>query len=91
MQIACKVLIGLAAIAAATSPGSAQDAVRPGTGGTFPVTRGTGVGPDSAITGYSENGRGGTGGAGGGATTNGTSDGAGTATGGLPGGYPDRQ
>ncbi len=82
----------LMVLASAASPSLclAQDAVVPGTGGTAPVTRGTGVGPDSAVTGSSESGRGGTGGMGGGATTNGTAAGAGTATGGNPSGYPDR-
>ncbi len=85
-----KVALSVVGFAAMTAPGLAQDAVRPGTGGTAPLTRGTGTGADSAITGYSESGRGGTGGTGGGATTNGTAAGAGTATGGPPGEYPDR-
>ena len=80
-------LLGSLTIASAAL---AQDAVIPGSGGTAPLTRGTGTGADSATTGYGESGRGGTGGRGGGPTTNGTAAGAGTATGGNPSGYPDR-
>ena len=82
--------VAVLASMATASLGFAQNAVVPGTGGTAPTTRGTGAGPDSAATGFSESGHGGTGGAGGGITTNGTADGAGTATGGNPGGYPDK-
>ena len=81
----------LAAVAAggliATSlPSFALDDVRPGTAGTVPLAR-TGSGTDSAVTGYSQGGRGGAGGVGG-VLSNGTADGAGTATGGNSGGNP---
>ena len=61
-----------------------QAAAVPGTPGEARLSR-NGAGPDSAITGYSESGGGGTGGAGG-LLSNGTSDNAGTATGGNSGG-----
>ncbi len=86
--LAAFAVVGLLATA---SSAFSQVLVLPGTEGTAPLTEGTGVGPDSAITGYSVDGRGGEGGFGGGAVTNGTSDGAGTLTGGNPGGYADRR
>ena len=82
--------LALAGLAATALPVLAQSlVVAPGMDGAHRISR-TGVGPDSAVTGYSEEGRGGTGGTGGGPTTNGTAAGAGTATGGNPSGYPDR-
>ena len=88
-----KFVIASAALMLLTVPGSAQSydvqaqaAARPGTPGETPLSS-NGAGPDSAITGFSESGRGGTGGSGG-ILSNGTSDGAGTATGGNSGGKP---
>ncbi len=89
MKSFLKTALVSAAVVFVAVPSFAQDAVRAGADGTAPLTPGTGVGPDSKVTGYSASGRGGTGGMGGGATTNGTAAGAGTATGGNPGGYPD--
>ncbi len=75
---------------AGSSAAFAQDSTTPGKDGTAPLTQKSGVGRDSKVTGYSESGRGGTGGIGGGPTSNGTAAGAGTATGGNPSGFPDR-
>ena len=63
-----------------------QAAAVPGTPGEAAISR-NGAGPDSAITGTSESGHGGTGGSGG-VLSNGTSDNAGTITGGPSGGNP---
>ena len=79
----------VAAMSLGATSALAQEAVAPSAAGTA-VTPGTGTGPVSRDTGYSETGRGGTGGTGGGPSTSGTAAGAGTATGGNPSGYPDR-
>ena len=84
-------MVAVAGLLASGMPTVAQELVLPGTGGTAPLTAGSGVGPDSGVTGYSVEGRGGEGGFGGGPVTNGTSDAAGTLTGGNPGGYADRK
>ncbi len=79
--------VSVAALFTSSLPTFAQAAAVPaGAGGTAPIGN-TGAGPDSASTGFSQSGRGGTGGAGG-VLSNGTSDGAGTATGGNSGGNP---
>ena len=80
--------LSVAALLATAASSLAQDAARvPGTPGEAPLSR-NGAGPDSAVTGTSEGGRGGLGGSGG-ILSNGTNDNAGTATGGNAGGRPD--
>ena len=90
MKLRMIVALSLGGLLGSTGVSFGQAAIPPGAGGSAPLTRGTGTGPDSAVTGYGESGRGGTGGTGGGPSTNGTASGAGTATGGNPSGYPDR-
>ena len=90
MNIRNLAALSLGGLLVSTSLSFGQAAIPPGADGSAPLTRGTGTGPDSAVTGYGESGRGGTGGSGGGPTSNGTASGAGTATGGNASGYPDR-
>ena len=84
MKILLVAAVAAGGLFAFTGQTFAQDAVQPGAGGSIAISP-NGAGPDSLITGRSESGRGGTGGAGG-QLSNGTSDGAGTATGGNSGG-----
>ncbi len=51
MRTMLKIAVCLAGGMTIVGDGFTQEAIKPGTRGSDPVTRGTGVGPDCAITG----------------------------------------
>ena len=57
MRSSLTVALSVAGLVLMSGSSFAQQTLKPGASGADPITRGTGVGPDSAQTGYSQSGR----------------------------------